>query len=1004
MKISNILKKCATLVTALALCFINASMLCVCLGRIKPSSHLYAANQTQPADDFTNGGFSQVGSGSSYPKTPEGWKASTTSADIVKGVISTETTDWAKYYSSSYKLNITSTVESKDSDNLVLMINNTHETSALSFNYTSNAFTLDAGEYYIIEGHAKTLSGGVMSIYLTDDLATHKIDSSFSLNTDGNWTRFVYYVETDDTLSSTVSLSLHLGTRTQGSEGVVFFDDFKVNKVTEKTFNTLYSEEVKNETTGEVNTLYAKKIDLNEAKYTNVLTNYNFENGTAKEDNVSFEGWTRVDTNPSTTSEAYISGTTESGTYNALSTNQKVLYINNFSDAYTSFESDEFAIPQNALVKISLWAKASADSKAYATINAKSFTKNGEEVSATPSASQSVSITKGDLNSVHYGWNEFSFYVTGHPNFDTSVTLELAVGKTDGLVTGYCYFDDVTTQVIDNASYTAGVEKGTEVTLHSFKGESVENGYFNFASDVSYTKVTGSETTYSVNYPLAPASWEQTSLDNAFDADIMANSGIVDTNETVFASTVTGAQNPGETPIQSNAHLQNKNIATNNLLMIGNKLSTSQGYKYTADALTMNASSHYKISFVAKATNLSNDGSASFIIKNGETILSNLTITNEAWQTYEIYVKTSLYSASITPELWLGYNAPTSGYVFFDDIKFSSIEATAFSDAVSANSSQTTILDLNAEQFENGTLKTGYNGFYSPNAFTGTLVDNTSQLTDETHIVEAGVIDMSNTDALNDEFPTISSFNVGSETSSNILMIHGIDEVNYEFKSNASYSVTSGNYYKVKVLAKVLNIAGAEDADSDFVGARIKLSSYDKYFYGINTTNNEWQEFSFFINPSVDESFNIILSLGSPNALTRGYLFVDNVEVTTFASVEDYNADYTSVMANLTNAKAIKIETTSTIASDEDNAEAPVKTTFNWLWIPSIILGISLIIAIVGTAIKGIKPRIKVKVKKGAAEYDKEAIKAKEQKAEKKKALKEKLIDLITIDDEDEQK
>lgn len=1001
----SIFKKLASIVTAVALCFINASLLCVCLGSIKPKANLNAANQTETADDFTNGSFSNVGSGSSYPKSPNEWTAGSTSADIVKGVISTTTTDWAKYYSTSYKLSTTSSVGSKDGDNMVLMINNTHETSALSFNYKSNSFTLDAGEYYIIEGYAKTLSGGVMSIYLTDDLNTHKIDSSFSLNTDGNWTRFVYYVETDDTLSSTVNLNLHLGTRSQGSEGSVFFDAFKVNKVTPKDYNLLYSQEIKNETTGEVDPLYAKKINLNEAKYTNIVTNADFENGTAKEDNLNFEGWTRVDTNPATTAEAYISGTTESGTYNALSTNQKALYINNIKEAYTGFTSDEFIIPQNALVKISFWAKASADDKAYATLTAKSYSKNGEEVSATPSASQSVSITKGELNSVHYGWKEFSFYVTGHPNFDTSVSLELAVGKTDGSVAGYCYFDDVTTQVIDSASFEAGVKDGTEVTLHKFEGASVENGYFNFASDVSYNKTTdGEKDVYNVKYPLAPASWKQTSLDKTFDASIMANSGIIDSNETVFASTVSGVANPGETPIQANAHLQNKKIATNNLLMIGNKLSTSQGYKFTADALTMNASSYYKISFVAKTTNLSTNGSASFIVKNGETIISSTTITSEAWNTYEIFVKTSLYSASITPELWLGYNAPTSGYVFFDDIKFTSIEETAFSEAVSANASFTSIIDLNEEQFDNGALKEGYSAFYAPNAYTGKLVENASQLTDEKHIVDAGIVDLSNTDGLNNDFPTLSSFNIGSETSSNILMIHGIDEVNYEFTSNSSFTAVSGSYYKVKVLAKVLNIAGAENANADYVGASIKLSGFNNYFYGIDSTNGLWQEFSFFINPSSETNFNIVLALGNADALTRGYLFVDSVEITTFASADDYNAEYSSLTTGNTNAKAIKIETPASTTNEEEPEETPVKTSFNWLWIPSIVLGISLIIAIIGTAIKGIKPKKRIKAKKGSAEYDKEAIKAKQQKAENKKAFKEKLIGLITINDEDEEK
>ncbi len=179
-----------------------------------------------------------------YPATPTNYngavigKAPSTDDDFASGVLNVNHFD----LDVQEKFDLT-TIDTVTGDN-VLVIYNKQDTA---YGYTSNTYSFSADSYYKITVHAKTQSLG------EGDKAKIKLSLSNLANAefaiDGTeWKDYTFYVKTDDTALSSVTLSLSLGEYNLDDDdnvisgdlakGYVFFDDISIDDITEDDYTT----------------------------------------------------------------------------------------------------------------------------------------------------------------------------------------------------------------------------------------------------------------------------------------------------------------------------------------------------------------------------------------------------------------------------------------------------------------------------------------------------------------------------------------------------------------------------------------------------------------------------------------------------------------------------------------------------------------------------------------------------------------------------------------------
>lgn len=160
------------------------------------------------------------------------------------------------------------------SGNQALVINNTRENQ---YTYTSSTMTLKEESYYKISVYVRTLKlagatnddehiGANVELYLG---SANESDNPFifkTIDTEGEWTQYTFYVQTldDDVTSVTIKLSLGNAVEDEDDDDIIygltrgyaFFDDVAVEKIDDVAFedaeegNTVLVRTVSNETSG----------------------------------------------------------------------------------------------------------------------------------------------------------------------------------------------------------------------------------------------------------------------------------------------------------------------------------------------------------------------------------------------------------------------------------------------------------------------------------------------------------------------------------------------------------------------------------------------------------------------------------------------------------------------------------------------------------------------------------------------------------------------------------
>jgi hypothetical protein len=1014
-------KKITAITAVFALLLVQNFALVVGLGLFKDNNKIDTVNAVYNSSEITvsNSNFENPNS-SNYPITPNSWSKIDSDEAVTAGLIDLSPTTYDEHKEEDYKLDFNNPgkAETVDKDeNKVLMIN-AQETST-KMGYQSSSFSLAKGGFYTIEVLVYTQNfGGITSaasLYLTGDQEVEESENSkiLAINTAGTWKSYKFFVQTSSIADKNLNLELYLGSKTAfTSQGAVFFDDVKIQSHS----HDRYFSEIND--LGLTQDNY-KILNLQEQKVEDAVVNANFEE-TVNDPETNNIGWEVITANNSVADSEYaingifnidenfnatLTGVEDSPTDANIYENTKALLINNINPASIGFKSSDILIEQHKLYRLSLWSKTS-NIDGGATIKLIQQNPYGEDnTTYTPATSSITSVnTSSYTNEKYENWSQYSFLIKGSVFLDSYANLELWVGTEEQAEVGYAFFDNIELFELTTTQFNAisANDKNKQIDFSNLSGTSeVSNSNFN--------KVIIEDLDDS--YPYAPESWTNGSNSTNFETANI-ESGVINTNTAQFNTNSAnyGFANPGNLNNQINDEI------SNNVLVIGNVDATSQYYTSSSKSLT--ADSYYKLSFNLQTQGLASNNVLVRVLNNTTPVITlNNLASDLAWSEYSVYIKTGALNFDATIKLMLGTpNNEISGYAFFDNVTISTSTNEQFNTASEATSQNTSAVDLSSENF-NAVSENTTNGLYSPLNFTGEKLS--SEVTDE--FIQAGVLDTQNFDSQN--FVGFDNPNSANENNSNVLMIGATTDAHYTYTSDLSYKVTASEYYKLSVFVKTSglsqlseNLQLDENDNPIEYGASLALTGFSEKFNAINSqlesVNNEYLEYVFYINSNADKDFSVVLGLGSEDALTKGYAFFSNI---TFEKIDEETYEESTLTLTSENPPTNIINLQNVEAEDEEEEDEEEQTPegmdFDFLLFPTLLLGIALLVAIIGYSIRQIKfnkiirKRIKTEIydRNRTVAVDHERREVVKQRQERLAKLKEQLAQIQTEIEENEQ-
>ena len=425
---------------------------------------------------FTNGQFTEVSSDSeSYPKAPSKWTAtpgSTSSQTDLKTPQSSDDVSKGVVDVSKYTIGNGNPGKADNSfDNKMLMINNI---TATSYAYVSDSISLDKKSYYKLTFYVKTSdlsSYGAYAYVLSDAYGAFE-----NIDTDGKWEQKTIYLRTPESESASIKLSLGLGTGNAKygylTKGYAYFDQVVLENLTEVEDDATPFSEADFNALEETDSLI--KIDCRTINTTfDYTSNQNAALYTPAQ--LTGKGGTGAGTAASTGStyvEKGILDIAQNPTYkfagysaDAIATDKATGSIGNRMLCINNIKSTAYGYKDNNGLYI--------EKDKYYKITSKIKTLVGEGSGAVVRLVNSSSEELVALNNLNTSgaWQTIEFYVKA--NAYTSNTLNIEYwngfgGQGDGKWTaGAAFFDDLTYEIIDQATYDSAVSS-TYVGKYSY--------------------------------------------------------------------------------------------------------------------------------------------------------------------------------------------------------------------------------------------------------------------------------------------------------------------------------------------------------------------------------------------------------------------------------------------------------------------------------------------------------------------------------------------------------
>ena len=1017
-KLNFIKKSICLFILAFAVLFAQVGLI---FANFNGIDKVFAAYQPEPETTLTNGNFGANADATSYPQKPSNWESTSDSSSdtsVRAGVIPTD----GKFATYKEDINLTSNParSGDDSEKGVLMIQAKSGETKYGYKNTSSV-SFDKNSFYKVSVWARTIDSNSASIYtnLTDSQNTETNFIEFT-TAQNQWATYTFFVQTKTYEDSKFEIELWLGSKNNSASGTVLFDDITVQKITHAQYYAdgvlTYKNNMEKDGKSTV-----RVIDLKSANVVNYSTDLN---PTINIKNGDFETYTAGATEgfklaPNSTTEKDATATIkpvdtihdqlkkdkhiDSSTNRDIANNLMysnnngghALLISNVERAVMGYESTtNFTIAQHQYYKISAYVKTGNLSNGGATITlTQRLTEEEIEAGKKPFTESITDIDTSSNNLPQYnGFQEYSFYVYGNPYRDVELYITFSLGTTaeDGTktaVSGFAIFDDVTMELISEKTYSDNASSKNSKTLachNETDTSTILNGSFNFTANKNEV----------ATYPLAPKNWKYSEEENT-------QSGIINVNEKHFEKNfvkygLTAYDNPGPATTYPGAENDVKK-SVNNVLMIRNeKTNASASFSsetFNLSSSTISTPSIIKVVVYVKTLNNSR-ASVSLQNNDGVSLVSINDISSKSvWTPYTLYLKGSCTSQTVK----LVLSTDTKGYAFFDYVSYSTVtiseEGTTEEDIRNSTSSTTAYTDLLVDSFIN------YGKEINTNLYTPSTFVKQNDIPVGTYF---GVVDT-----------TYNPYNTKVETklnenNNNVLMINNTAPLAFNAKSALTYSLNSG-YYKVSVWIHTADITSEEENEDIGATIELKLKTPETDEDGVeleNTNvfnkivtnteeNNGWVEYSFYINAETSKEIQLVLGLGTEEALTQGYAFFDCISVADITE-EDFTKATEEKENNCIKTVVFKSETDNNTPEEEKpetETTTPAETNY-WLIIPSIILGVTLLVAIGGYAFKKVPFRKYGKRNRIDKEYDRKTIGEENVKKELKQEREKKVAEL----------
>lgn len=928
MKIKKHIKKisiCAFAIFTMACCFTN-----------KSNNNFKAYASVKQEVTVTNGDFANNPNVTYIETSPSGWNKITNSS-ATAGIINVNSDSFAKstYYLDKNPEKKSTTID----DDKILMINSKNADGSQQTNqgYKSNDISLDANSYYIVSILAKTINNARGSIYVTG-LEDYKDENSAKfekITTNDYWEEYKFYIATEQ--SKTVNLELWLGSNANEnyqSSDAVFFDEVQINKISNDLFN---------ETTN------AKQKVINYQNENIVaITNANFETGdltnwTKAELSDSLGGYGKV-INISSNDVMLSYGLLPLGTDLTKNNTFGLVISNNNASAVGYKLSSPVALGWGDYLKVSANVKVSENmsGNAYVVIRENDDVRNFQtnlgidnEEKLYNATTNKLSINSNSSDKFKNNYQTVTFYLKGHNFYNTSFSVEFWLGYNDEenkeTAVGYAVFDNLKIENISGEEYKSATTS-TYVSKIEYKTtsekESFTNGEFNSFSKNEKT----------LTYPYKAEDWNVVSSNEE-----QTVAGVININNDIYNNIkpqIGNIANPG--------HKNTGTNDTNNIMMLWNK--SAQAQSIQSNSFTVSEEKYYNLNFNFKTlattsnTNLvnvevlDNDNNVVFVEKNINSL--------DIWKNYSLLVRAEKASSSLSIRISLGFEEnKASGYLFIDNVKLTEITALEnYNEYVENNH----VIDFTSGKFNLKSYEKNSHDYYTPLAYNGNAENGSVD-----HAI-AGVIDAkeNNTVELNPN---------NTNALKNMLVIETFNHVTYSFTSKDTISLTADKYYQFDIDIKTILEDNNLEYEEDYYGAEFSLVNIENSCLKAIKAD-DYTNYTIFVKAVASKDTNLRFAMKTIDTDTAGFAFFDNYKMTeisesTYLSMQEtYKEDATKLFTET--------------AKDEEDEEEKEETNnqFDFLLIPSIIIGLALVIAIVGSILKRV--RFKKWTKKKQAEYD----------------------------------
>ncbi len=943
-------------VTKLSLCALAAALPLALVGLVPsavPAAHADYELQHQAAVSITNSSFNSINTVNARDDV-SGWKRKWDNTGATTMIIDTGSA-FGEYSNNTYFLNKTNPEEGsiipgkKGADNKILMINSASKSPSssdyvakeVSEGYVSNDISLSANSYYEFQVSVKSASfddaSEFGSIYFKDsnDKAIEGL-SVVNINAP-DWQTYYFYIATGSQAES-VNIELWLGSESKPSTGVIFFDEVYGKQLSENAFyEDLASREKESGA-------FVRKSEKNDRNIINTDDiNFNFEKDNSQAPNTLVD-WSVEDQNEKGNYEVFelneanfnrITSLAYPGAdFSANNTKALALWAEN---GYVSLKSKPVEIKALGLYKITALVKT-AELEGNFTLTARETESINDnftylkKAGYKPMSKTTANLTSNGTNAFINNYYELTMYVQGHDRYNSEIELLLNLGSSDNFAKGGVIVDDITVELVSTADFST---EGNSLVLQTAPQASatIANGQFNNAvfNDNSFS------------FPAKAADWTVKQSDSAF----VKENGIISTYDKYFKQYSSldwakGLANPG--------------ISTddvNNILMMYNSQADYQSI--SSQAFTLAAGSYNTLSFKYKTPDTHIN--VKLVDEDGVVILNRKNISSADWSTFECTIFAGEASSSVTLTIELGNEKdPASGYSFFDSVVLNSADKDVFENAAIKVDLSGFMLNLDPE----GTISSNIT---TPNAFTGTNEIGSGR---GGIIIGAGNDVYKYVNADNDEL----SIDDGS-LKNNVLVIETDSEATYKMTSLFTISTEADKYYELKfrLLTSLPAYFGEHIHDgkesAETFGVKIGLDGY-KLVEGL-TSNDGWKEFTILFKGSAGNN-KFVASLVSHCSDTAGAMFLTDISWRE-SSAESYSAASERDAFNKTLFTTAVSETTET-PDDNTTPNTPAPTIGQTLWIaiPSLIMGLVVIFAVLAFALRNIK--IKKVEKKRKEDYD----------------------------------